>query len=281
MKEAAHDVIRLYDRERHRDHAYYFGGHDSRVCARSFCAMSSWGLGFFDQAREMVGQCIEDARSLGHTFSLAHSLNMGSLTLVLINDVNACRAVVDELYPLAERNKFPWPLTYARFLRGWITARQGELNTGIAQMLQAVDEPSAAVLRPMLLTLIAEQQLHAARIADAGRTLDLAAADMRSGDARFYEAETIRLGGENSLAQSPRNVGEAETAFRRAMTLAAQQSCRAIELRAAMSMARLLRDQGKPRQARELLAPVYGWFTEGFDTLDLKEAKVLLDKLQG
>jgi hypothetical protein len=100
----------------------------------------------------MVRQCIEDARALGHTFSLAHGLNWGSLTLVLINDVNACRAVADELYPLAERNKFPWPLTYARFLGGWVTARQ---------------EPSAAVFRPVLLTLIAEQQLHAARIADA------------------------------------------------------------------------------------------------------------------
>ena len=194
-KEAAHDVIRLYDRERHRDHAYYFGGHNSRVCARSFCAMSLWGLGYYDQAQEMVGQCIGDARALGHAFSLAHSLNMGSLTLILINDVNACRSVADELYPLAERNKFPWPLTYARFLRGWVTSRQGEVSTGIAQMLQAVDDPSAVVLRPMLLTLIAEQQLHAARIADAARVLDRATADMRSGDARFYEAETIRLRG--------------------------------------------------------------------------------------
>ena len=124
-KEAAHDVIRLYDRERHRDHAYYFGGHDSRVCARSFCAMSLWGLGYYDQAQEMVGQCIGDARALGHAFSLAHSLDMGNLTLIFINDVNACRSVADELYPLAERNKFPWPLTYARFLRGWVTSRPG------------------------------------------------------------------------------------------------------------------------------------------------------------
>ncbi len=278
-KEAAQNVIRLYDRERHRDHAYYFGGHDSRVCARSFYGMTLWGQGYFDQARQMVRQCIEDARALGHTFSVAHSLNMGSLTLVLLNDVNACNAVADELYPLAERNKFPWPLTYARFLRGWVTSRQGELNPGIEQMLKAVDEPSAAVLRPMLLTMIAEQLLHAARIADAVHTLDQATVHMQTGDARFYEAETIRLYGETSLAQSPSNVAEAETAFRQALAVAAEHSCRAIELRAAMSLARLWRSQGEVQQARELLAPVYNWFTEGFDTRDLKEAKALLEEL--
>ena len=106
-KEAAEEVIQLYDRERHRDHAYYFGGHDSRVCARSFYAITFWGLGFPDQAARMVGRCIEDARALGHTFSLAHGLNMGSLTFLLLHDVEACRVVADELYPFAERNNFP------------------------------------------------------------------------------------------------------------------------------------------------------------------------------
>ena len=91
-KEAAQEVIRLYDRERHRDHAYYFGGHDSRVCALSFYAMTFWGLGFPDQAARMVRRCIEDARALGHTFSLAHGLNMGSLTFLLLHDVEECRS---------------------------------------------------------------------------------------------------------------------------------------------------------------------------------------------
>ena len=126
-KEAAEEVIRLYDRERHRDHAYYFGGHDSRVCARSFYAITFWGLGFPDQAARMVRRCIEDAHALGHTFSLAHGLNMGSLTFLLLHDVEACRVVADELYPFAERNKFSWPLAQARFLRGWLTSQQGDL----------------------------------------------------------------------------------------------------------------------------------------------------------
>ena len=115
LKESAQQVIRLYDRERDRDHAFYFGGHDSRVCAQSFYAISLWGLGFPDQAQEMAWQCIQDARNLAHAFSLAHSLNMGGLTHLLLKDIDACRKVTEELYPLAERNKFPWPLIYARF----------------------------------------------------------------------------------------------------------------------------------------------------------------------
>jgi class 3 adenylate cyclase len=278
-RNAALDVIRLYDRERHRDHAYYFGGHDSRVCARSFYAMSLWGLGYFDQAREAVRQCVDDARALGHTFSLAHSLNMGSLTLMLLNDVNACRVAGDELYPLAERNKFPWPLTYARFLRGWVAAEENQLDTGIEQMLIAVNEPSAAVLRPMMLTLVAEQQLRAARIGDCFHIIDQTIADIQSGDFQFYKEETIRLRGEALLAQSRENIGEAEAAYKEAIAGASRRSCRAVELRATMSLARLWRSQGKVQQARDLLAPVYGWFTEGFDTRDLKEAKALLEEL--
>jgi predicted ATPase len=280
IKEASEEVIRLYDRERHRDHAYYFGGHDSRVCAQGFHALSLWGLGFPDQAKQMVWQGIEDARSLGHTFSLAHGLYLGSLTLLLLNDLNACRTVADELYPIADRNKFAWPLAWARFVRGWLTSQQGDRSAGIEQMLKAIDEPASAVLRPMLLALLAEQQTRAAHLDAAIRTLARAMDEIHAQHARFQEPEIIRLRGEILLLQSRSNAVEAEAAFRQAMGMAGQQSCRASELRAAMSMARLWRNQGKRNDARELLAPVYGWFTEGFDTFDLKEAKALLDALR-
>jgi predicted ATPase len=260
IKEASQEVIRLYDRERHRDHAYYFGGHDSRVCAQSFHALSLWGLGFPDQAEQMVWRGIKDARALGHTFSLAHGLNMGSLTLLLLNDVNACRTVADELCPIAERNRFSWPLAQARFLRGWLTSQQGDRDAGIEQMLKAIDEPSSAVLRPMLLTLLAEQQTRAAYFDAAIHTLARAMDEIHAQRARFYEPEIIRLRGEILLLQSRSNAVEAEAAFRQAMGMAAQQSCRAIELRAAMSTARLWRDHGKRDEARDLLAPVYGGF---------------------
>jgi class 3 adenylate cyclase/predicted ATPase len=280
IKEASQEVIRLYDRERHRDHAYYLGGHDSRVCAQSFYAISLWGLGFPAQAQQMAWQGIEDARALGHAFSLAHGLNMGSLTLLLLNDVNACRTVADELFPIADRNKFSWPLAQARFLRGWLTSQQGDRDAGIEQMLKVIDEPSSAVLRPMFLTLVAEQQTRAAQLDAAIRTLARAMDEIHAQCARFYEPEIIRLRGEILLLQSRSNAAEAEAVFRQAMDIAAQQSCRAIELRACVSLARLLGDDGRRTQARDLLAPLYGAFTEGFDTLDMKEAKALLDELQ-
>ena len=114
---------------------------------------------------------------------------------------------------------------------------------------------------------------------DCFHTIDQATADIQSGDFQFYEEETIRLRGEALLAQSCENIGEAEAAYKEAMAAASRRSCRAVELRASMSLARLWRSQGKVQQARELLAPVYGWFTEGFDTRDLKEAKELLEEL--
>jgi class 3 adenylate cyclase len=279
IKEASQEVIRLYDRERHRDHAYYFGGHDSRVCAQAFYAISLWGLGFPDQAQQMVWQGIEDARALGHAFSLAHGLNHGSLTLLMLNDVNACRTVADELFPIADRNKFSWPLAQARFLRGWLTSQHGDRDAGIEQMLKAIDEPSSAVNRPLLLALVAKQQARAANLDAAIRTLARAMDEIHAQRARFYEPEIIRLRGEILLLQSRGNAAEAEVAFRQAMGYAAQQSCRAIELRACVSLARLLGDDGRRTQARDMLAALYGAFTEGFDTHDLKEAKALLDEL--
>jgi class 3 adenylate cyclase len=274
-KQAAEEVIRLYDRERHRDHAYYFGGHDARVCALSFYAMSFWALGFPDQAAKTVWRCIEDARALGHTFSLAHGLNMGSLTFLLLGEVEACQAVADELYPLAERNKFPWPLAQARFLRGWLASQQGDHDAGIEQMRKVVEEPSTGVMRPMLLALVAERQLRARHFADAIGTLQQAA----DAQTPFYEPEIFRLRGETLLAQSRDNGAEAEAAFRLAMAAAGQQSFRAVQLRAGLSLARLLGESRRKAEARDLLAPIYATFTEGFERPDLTAAKALLAEL--
>ena len=266
MIKAAQEVIGLYDRERHRDHAYYFGGHDSRVCAQSFYALGLWELGCPDQAERMARQCIADGRALGHAFSFAHGLNMGSLTFLLLNDVDACRAVADELYPFAERNKFPWPLAQARFLRGWVTAQQGDRDAGIEQMRQAVDNPAQTVLRPILFSFIAEQQMRAARFADAIATLDQVTDEIQARSARFHEPEIIRLRGEALLAQSRDNAAEAEAAFRQAMAVAAKQSFRAIELRAGTSLARLARrSRAQARRRASSLAPIYAAFTEGFE----------------
>ncbi|HZL36765.1 MAG TPA: adenylate/guanylate cyclase domain-containing protein [Tepidisphaeraceae bacterium] len=279
MREASEEVIRLYDRERHRDHAFYFGGHDSRVCAQSFHAISQWALGFPDRAQQTASQCIEDARTLGHAFSLAHGLNMGGLTHLLLGDMDACRAVTDELYPLAERNRFPWPLTYARFMRAWLLAQEGDRDAGIAQMLAAADGAPAAVLQPILLTMVAQQQMLAGRADDALSVIERATQEMERQHNHFYEAEMSRLKGEILLTQSRDNAAQSEAAFRHAMTVAVKQSCRALELSATTSLARLLGESGRAAEAYDLLAPVHGFFTEGFSRPDLQAAVTLLAKL--
>ena len=279
MLESTQEVMRLYDRERHRDHAFFFGGHDSRVCAQSFYAVSLWALGRPDQAQKVAWQCIEDARALGHTFSIAHGLNMGGLTHLLLNDVEACRAVNEELYPLAERNKFPWPLSYAKFQRGWLLAQDGDRDEGIAQMQHAAESAPVAVLQPIVLALIAQEQMRAGRFDDAFATIERAMDNINEQHIHFHEGEITRLRGDILLAQSRDNAAEAEAAFRQALAVSVQQSCRPVELSAAVSLARLLRDDGRKEEARDLLTPVYAAFSEGFERPDLRDAKALLDEL--
>ena len=279
MAEAAQEVIRIYDRERHRDHAYYFGGHDSRMCAQSFYALGLWGQGFLDQAENMAWRSVADARELGHVFSLAHALQRAAITMALLRDVESCRVVADELYPLAERNKFPWQLADAKFLRGWLSALDGDYDAGIAHMVESVNMPFFAGFRPIFLPQIAEQELRAGYADRAMATVERARGEAESQGNRFCEPDIFRWRGEILLAQSRDNAAAAEHAFREAMTRAAAQSCRPLELRAATSLAKLLGENGRREEARNLLAPAYAIFTEGFDKPDLLAAKALLAEL--
>jgi tetratricopeptide (TPR) repeat protein len=222
IKEACEEVIRRYSRERHRDHGYFFGGHDARVCAQSFCCLALWGLGLFDQAAQMGKQSIDDARDLGHAYSIAHAMHQTSGIFMLLDDVNMCQSIADELYPIAERNKFPWPLACARFLRGWLMTRQGDPDGGIAQMQEAVNDPAVLNRLPTLLALVAECQIRAGHHQDALRTLDRATKAITSMQARFCEPEIARLRGDVFVQQSRSNVRDAETAFRQAIATAHQ-----------------------------------------------------------
>jgi class 3 adenylate cyclase/tetratricopeptide (TPR) repeat protein len=279
IAEAAREVIRLYDRNRHRDHAYYYGGHDSRMCARSFYAQGLWGQGLLDQAHHMASRSVEDAHDLGHIFSLGHALQRAGVTMMLLKDTESCRAIADELYALSERNKFPWQLSDAIFFRGWLASLAGDFHAGLEQMTHAVNQPFNPGFRGMFLLALAEQELGAGQAARAAATLARASKEARTHGTRFGEPDIIRLRGEASLAQSPNDQAEAERCYREALAMAASQSCRPLELRAAASLARLLAGNGHREEARDLLAPVYAAFTEGFDRPDLLAAKSLLAEL--
>jgi predicted ATPase len=173
-------------------------------------------------------------------------------------------------------------LAWATTLRGWAIAAQGRHEEGIAQMqesLAAVRATGAEIGRPHVLSMLAEGCMEAGRLDNGLDALTEALAAADEHEDRHYEAETHRLKGELLLKQNGSNVEEAEICFRRAIEIARRQSAKSLELRATMSLARLLRDTGRRDEARVLLAEIYNWFTEGFDTPDLKDAEALLKEL--
>jgi predicted ATPase len=173
-------------------------------------------------------------------------------------------------------------LAYSTSLRGWAMAEQGRNQEGIAQIqegLAAFHATGAEMRRPYFLTLLAGARMKTGRLDDGlvALTEALAAADEHEN--RYYEAEIHRLRGALQLRQNDSKAAEAQSCFQRAVEIARKQSAKSLELRATMSLARLLAKQGRRDEARAMLSEIYHWFTEGFDTRDLKDAKALLDEL--
>jgi predicted ATPase len=194
---------------------------------------------------------------------------------------------VDETLQRAEKTMalsmehgFPQYQLLAMMVRAWCLAVLGRPEEGIAQLHQGVAvwrSSGAEVGVPFMLTLLADAYGRAQHPEEGLKQLDEAARSMEVRNERIYEAEMHRVRGE--LLVSMREIADAENSFGAALAAARRQSAKLFELRAATSLARLWRDQGKRGEARDLLVPVYGWFTEGFDTLDLKQAKALLEQL--
>jgi predicted ATPase len=167
-------------------------------------------------------------------------------------------------------------------MQGALLALTGKASVAVQKITSGVTaqrSTGATVLIPSYLSFLARAYADLGRFDDAWRYIDEAMTSMETTKETLSEAEIRRIAGEIALLSPERDAAKAEAYFESALTVARQQQAKSCELRAAMSVAQLWRDQGKPKQARELLAPVYGWFTEGFDTLDLKEAKALLDEL--
>ena len=165
---------------------------------------------------------------------------------------------------------------------GWADAMAGDLDGGVARMRHHLSEHKAAgseLLSDHFLALIANALGRMGRFDEGLRTIDESFPIIERTGARFYEAEVHRLKGELLLAQHASNAAQAEQCFRTAIEISRRQKAKSWELRATTSLARLLAKQGKRDEARAMLADIYGWFTEGFDTADLKDAKALLDQL--
>ena len=260
----------------------FLPGADQGIAARCYAAWSLWFLGYPDRALGGARAAIDMAGSLAQPFSLGYALNFGAIVHSYRREAQSQRELADQLITLSEAQGFPLLLGVGKWHRGAALAASGPAALAVAEVVEGLTLVAGTgfqAMAPGALALLAEVQQAAGQRAEAQGTLETALAVSAQTEQRFFDAELYRLKAELLLQSGPECVGEAEPLFRRALEIARSQEAKSLELRAATSLARLLQTQGKPTEARGLLAPIYAWFTEGFDTRDLIEAKALLEEL--
>jgi predicted ATPase len=274
-------AIALYDPVVHRPLATRFG-QDVRVAALSFQSFVLWMFGYPEIALANSDQALKDAREIGQAATLMYALDVIPLTHIHCGNYAAANAQLDEVVALADVKGALFWKALGMSLQGWPFALTGKPSNAvqiITSGIAACRSTGATVLVPSHLSYLARAYAELGQFDDAWRCVGEAMTAVETSKERWFEAELHRIAGEIALLSPEPDAAKAEAYFERALAVARGQQAKSWELRAAMSMARLWRDQGKRDEARNLLAPVYGWFTEGFDTLDLKEAKALLDEL--
>ena len=286
--------LQLYEPQRHRTYVALYTGHDPGVCCRMDAALSLWFLGYPDQAIASLQAALALAQQLAHPLSLAFALWWAAVLHHLRREAPLTQARAEAAMAIATEQGFPLQYSQAALLRGWALAESGRGEEGKAQIQQglaAYRATGAMGLRPYHLALLAEASAKGGQIAEGLEALAEALATVARSTARWWEAELYRLrgellvmrgtgkGGSRTAPTETSMVAEAEACFQQALGVARRQQAKSLELRATMSLSRLWQRQGKSHAARQVLAEVYAWFTEGFDTPDLQEAKALLEAL--
>jgi predicted ATPase len=257
-------------------------GQDPGVACRANAARTLWLLGYPEQALAHIHDALTLAYELSHSYSLAYARCWAAMVSQGCWDVPAVHEQAEAAVVLATAQGFQQWVALGTSLCGWALAMQGQGEVGLAEVCQggAAWRTTGATLHvPYLCTLLAEVADHLGHPADGLQALAEAHTLVGQQEERYWEAEICRLRGVLLLRQSGPSQAEAETWLQRALDIARHQEAKSLELRAAMSLSRLWQQQGKQAEARALLAPLYGWFTEGFATADLQEAKALLDEL--
>jgi class 3 adenylate cyclase/predicted ATPase len=271
----------LYDPQQHRVYAFLYGEDTGMVC-RTQDSLMLWSLGYPDQGLTRSHEAVTLARQIAHPFSLSSTLSFVAQFHQLRREGHTAQEYAEASISVATDQGFPYWRARGSVLRGWALAHQGQAQVGIEQIeqgLRAHRGTGAEGGRPTWLALLADAYGILGQ-PEVGLTALAEALTLvgKTGE-RWYEPELYRLKGELLLQQSSDNQAEAETCFHHALDIARNQQAKSLELRTATSLAKLWQQQGKRQEAHDLLAPVYLWFTEGFDTLDLRDAKALLDAL--
>ena len=273
--------VEIYDREEHRTHRFLYGAHDPGVCGLTLGSVSSWFLGYPDRGVQMGEDSMALAEELAHPVSAAVGLLFVTAMYQFRRDAEATERYGEMGVALcAEHGIAAWGPAMAT-LRGWaqLELGGGDAVAEIGAAMQTWQATGNKLFWPWFLALQAEADGQAGKAQDG---LEKAAEGLahaeRTGE-HWVDAELHRTRGDLLLARSARNIKKAETAFLEALEVARGQEAKSLELRATTSLARLWGENKKRAEAHALLAPIYGWFTEGFDTPDLKDAKALLDEL--
>jgi class 3 adenylate cyclase/predicted ATPase len=273
--------LAFYDPAQHRASAVSYGQDSGVFCGISM-AQALWVLGSPDQAQQSMEETLALARRLAHPFSIAAVLHFSAALHQFRREPQAARAQAEAALALCTEQGFGAYRAWSLLPRGWALAQQGEVAEGIAQIREgfaAWRATGAGVAWPWFLALLAEAYGTVGQLEEGLRAVEEALAAVQHNEEGHYEAEVYRLKGELLLQQSAAHQEAVEANFQQALAVARRRQAKSWELRAAMSLSRLWQRQGKPEDARQLLAEVYGWFTEGFETADLREAKALLDAL--
>ena len=278
----ADEVISRYERERDHHLTYTYSGHDPGSCARAYKSLSLGLLGYPDQSLAWCRNMLALAEALAHPFTLGLALWVACGLHQLRREPDAFREFGERMIHHGAEKGLGLIALAGNVYRGEAMTHHGEFAEGIAQMREGINAlRSIGTLHTLSINIagLAEAYARCGNVNDGLATVEEAFAMTRADGEQFCLPEIHRVKGELLLARSANDRDAAEAAFVEALSVARALQAKVMELRAAVSMARLWRDQSKVRQARELVAPVYGWFTEGFDTRDLKEAKALLDEL--
>jgi predicted ATPase len=280
-KEHYDRALAIYDPAEHRPLTTR-SGRDIRVALLASRSGCMWLLGYPAASRSDAERALKNARETGQAATLLVALFRASYSHILCGNYAAANALIDELIALADERGAPYWKAIGTEVRGSLFALTGKASDAvraIASGITSLRSTRATLYEPYNLSYLAMAYAELGQLDDARRCIDDAIDKVEISKERWCEAEAHRIAGEIELKSPKPDVAKAQAYFERALAVARAQQAKSWELRAAMSMARLWHDQGKREEARDLLAPIYGWFTEGFDTPDLKEAKALLDEL--
>jgi class 3 adenylate cyclase/predicted ATPase len=272
-------MVARYDREKHHTSAFVYG-QDVGVLYLSYLAWVLWFLGYVDQARERSQEAVGLAKALDHPFTLALALNLAGRLYSSCWDYSTTLALAEAAAGVAHERGFVFFQAAALGLQGWAHVAQGDLEQGEAEIQRSLatwEATGTKSHRSHFLTWLAEAARKMGRIDEGLALLTEALALVEKTDERYYEAEIRRLKAE--FMQWQGHLSEAEAGFWEAIEVARQQGAKSLQLRATVSLSRLWQSQGRHEDARQPLVEIYEWFTEGFDTPDLMDARSLLDDL--